>query len=857
MYVRTEPVHPSYLKSQGNIFPLLSLKFSVWKGKVCSKMDDHEADEEETTTKRLPRGVRVDEQVSLTGDDGDLTPTPKANLKGDEYDSIPDLADLELATQYHVVDRTFRRRQLLKRLAVVSGAILAVVGFSVGIALSVSSSKSSSAASASSSSSSIIVPPPPQDLSTLCDANNLMTDSGRAQCKAACAPAACCASKLESCQAANIETCEAYSYACLLQQPDTTSQSQVSDAEKLIMTLCEDTTDLESMKQCKKLCAARDCCFNIMDVSSGYNCYDDFKEWCDEYKVCATLKNIPESSIPLLEQQVPISRTTQPPTVTPITITEAPVSVEKALVQKVCSMDAISANGSKDCADLCRERACCFVDETEFNCIQERSDWCLEYSLCTILNMREGGGETMNTTVATTAMTTSVTTPTANEVDKKCSFDFLIAYGSLQCESLCDAGQCCFATDDSSCAANLQEWCLMFTACKNLMASSASNPSSSPVASTSTETSEVVNTTEATTLAIDNSIGIPNSVATVCSLDFIAANGKVQCESFCDRGKCCFTEDETNCAISLEQFCLEFHDCANLQEAPSSLNIVAENVTVPEMTENAANMTVEGTENTIADIITLAPTQVPVNNSSTLAPIMDSVNSSCTAEVIAADGKDKCKVICKERACCFIQGDFNCYAERQIWCEEYSACNILSTYTTSIPAAINQTPTQSPFSIYADLSANSGTAVTNAPSLLIPTVVPNSTEAPVATEPIYSEIAATLAPSPLQMSSNSNYSSPFVTSTPPVQQPVASVSIYGDMPGTNAPVMISSSINVTLNVNDVCTPEAIAANGDGECMTKCLERECCFIAGESSCTETLKDWCEEYNACYILSSFQT
>jgi len=837
-------------------------------------MDEHEADEEETTStaKRLPRGVRVGEQVSLTGDDEDLTPTPKANLKGEEYDTIPDLADLELATQYHVVDRTFRRRQLLKRLAVLVGVILVVVGVSVGIALLVSSSKSSAAAAAaSSSSSSIIVPPPPQDLSTLCDATNLMSDSGRAQCKAACAPAACCASTLESCKAANMETCEAYSSACLLQQQDATSQSQMSDSEKIITTLCEDTADLESMKNCKKLCAARDCCFNVMDIHSGYNCYDDFKEWCDEYKVCATLKNIPDSSIPPLEQQVPISIiSTQPPSVTPITSTWAPVSIEKALVQKVCSMDAISTNGSKDCADICRERACCFVDESEFNCIQERSDWCLEYSLCTILNMGGGGGgeeggeegETLNTTVATTTMTASATTtstePTVNEVEEKCSLDFLIAYGSTQCESLCDRGQCCFATDDTSCAVDLQEWCLVYSACKNLMSSSASNTSSIISIPTGTETSQLVNTTEVTTTAIDNSTGIPNSVASVCAVDFIAVNGNVQCESFCARGKCCFVEDETNCAISLENFCLDFRDCANLQEAPSSLNVVAENITVPEVTENATNVTTEGPENTIAGVVTLAPTQVPVNNITTPpAPLLDSVNSSCTAEAIAANGKDKCKVICKERACCFIEGDFNCYPDRQLWCDEYSACHILSTNTTSIPAAVvNLTPTQSPVSIYADMDANAGIVVTEAPSQLMPTVVPNSTETPVATEPIYSEVVATSAPSASQMSTDSNYSSTIVTSASPVQQPVVSYSVYSDMSGTNAPVIVPNT-NMTLNVNDVCAQEAIAANGDSECMTKCLERECCFTAGESNCTETSKVWCEEYRACYILPSFQT
>jgi hypothetical protein len=68
---------------------------------------------------------------------------------------------------------------------------------------------------------------------------------------------------------------------------------------------------------------------------------------------------------------------------------------------------------------------------------------------------------------------------------------------------------------------------------------------------------------------------------------------------------------------------------------------------VPEETENATNVTIEGPENKIAGVVTLAPTQVPVNNiTSPPTPLLDSVNSSCTAEAIDAHGKNKCKVNC-------------------------------------------------------------------------------------------------------------------------------------------------------------------------------------------------------------------
>lgn len=815
-------------------------------------MDDHETEEEETTTKRLPRGVRVGEQLSLTGDDEDITPPPsKGNMKGDEYDSIPDLADLELATQYHVVDRTFRRRQLLKRLAAAFGVILVVVGVSVGIAFLISSSSSqSSSAAAATSGSSVIVPPPPPDLAQLCDASNLLADVGRAQCKAACAPAACCASTLESCKSTNVETCEAYSSACLLHQNATPNQPEMSDNEKLITTLCEDTTDLESMKQCKKLCSARDCCFST-DNYSGYICYDDFKEWCDEYKICASVQSSAASTTASSSPVEPLvsepSTSTQPPAVTPTT--DAPVSMEKTLVQQVCSMDAISIKGTKQCADLCRARACCFVDESEFNCIQERADWCSEYSLCTILNM--GGGGSINPTNTTTPPPTE-SVSTASEVEEKCSFDFMIAYGTDPCKNLCEEGQCCFTADDTSCAVNLKEWCLRYTTCKNLMGlgSATSNVSNTTDTSSVTEASEFINTTEApisnmATPVIDNSTVIPDTVTAACSLDFIAASGQDQCEKLCDRGKCCFAEDETNCSIDLEEFCLQFKECVNLKGAPSSSSI----------SEAASITNMSLPEPAVAAVVTVAPTQVPISNFSiTGAPYIDTVNTSCTTEAIAANGKEKCRALCKERACCFIEGDFNCYAERQTWCNEYSACKVLSTNETSTPAAaaVNLIPTQAPVSIYGDLGAS--TAATNAPSPLI-IVVLNSTEVPVSTESIFNEVVTPNAPMNVSMSPVSNYANT-VTSEAPAQQPVTSVSIYGSMEGTTAPVAVPNN-TVTLNVNDVCAPEAIAANGENECHSVCLERQCCFLPGDSNCSTTLRDWCEEYKACYILPSFQT
>ena len=59
-----------------------------------------------------------------------------------------------------------------------------------------------------------------------------------------------------------------------------------------------------------------------------------------------------------------------------------------------------------------------------------------------------------------------------------------------------------------------------------------------------------------------------------------------------------------------------------------------------------------------------APTPTSNNTNAT------TINLACAAASIAILGKDECQSICKERACCFIEGDFNCYNEWISWCDK-------------------------------------------------------------------------------------------------------------------------------------------------------------------------------------------
>mmetsp|Transcript_12274 Transcript_12274/g.36028 ORF Transcript_12274/g.36028 Transcript_12274/m.36028 type:complete len:137 (+) Transcript_12274:3888-4298(+) len=56
---------------------------------------------------------------------------------------------------------------------------------------------------------------------------------------------------------------------------------------------------------------------------------------------------------------------------------------------------------------------------------------------------------------------------------------------------------------------------------------------------------------------------------------------------------------------------------------------------------------------------------------------------ACSKDAIAtSDGRAKCKEICDERGCCWVQSaQGNCYEKYSQWCDEYKQCLILGAPT--------------------------------------------------------------------------------------------------------------------------------------------------------------------------------
>ena len=57
----------------------------------------------------------------------------------------------------------------------------------------------------------------------------------------------------------------------------------------------------------------------------------------------------------------------------------------------------------------------------------------------------------------------------------------------------------------------------------------------------------------------------------------------------------------------------------------------------------------------------------------------DDVNVICSQSALDAHGTELCESMCHDRACCFVDGIFNCREDLEDWCLEYSACDILAT----------------------------------------------------------------------------------------------------------------------------------------------------------------------------------
>ena len=547
-------------------------------------------------------------------------------------EEIPDLADLERATEFHVVDRHYRSRERYKRIVLACG-ILFVLSTVIGVSVALSRNNKSSSVSY------YQVPSPPPELDVVCDISSVETTDGHAACQRYCEPATCCFDRMQNCKLENQKVCEMYATCLLLtaysgmevlEQDD--ASNNIYDAEGFLLSeapsninaICskESRATFDGNKQCDEICRAAACCETSCSSSPK----------CAQYFICFAVDVLDVIVSSSTSNTTPMAENTD---------------------NEIGIMELCEDIHNPGCIQECQERECCFRT-TGYNCYNDSTTWCDDYAICVNLPIWQSLNQQFQTNLTSSS--------TISDFKLKCSL-YQSDNDLSECQKLCDERSCCFTVDgcldESICHESFE--------CINL-------PNFEEVYNKAHGIKPIftTNATMTTTKTEDSSIIALNAA---CSATNIDANGTNDCENLCKHRACCFVTDDNNqsrnCADNqdLKAWCDEYSACQILVLYSNS---------------NIDTVTTESSSSTNIAIT------APDNSAVTAAVAVNAVNEACSSDVIAVSGKSLCQELCDDRACCFVKElALNCQDELRDWCLEYSACNVLMHVAANTSAAAN------------------------------------------------------------------------------------------------------------------------------------------------------------------------
>jgi len=572
-------------------------------------------------------------------------------------EEIPDLADLERATEFHVVDRHYRSRERYKRIALACG-ILFVLSTVIGVSVALSRNNKSTSVSY------YQVPSPPPELDVFCDISSVETTDGHAACQRYCEPATCCFNRLQNCKLENQKVCEMYATCLLLtaysgmevlEQDDVSNN--IYDAEGFLLpeapsnmnAICskESRATFDGNKQCDELCRAAACCETSCSSSPK----------CAQYFICFAVDVL----------DVTVSSSTSNTT-----------SMAENTDNEIGVMELCEDIHNPRCIQECQERACCFRT-TGYNCYNDSTTWCDNYAICVNLPVWQSLNQQFETDLSNSS--------TISDFKLKCSL-----YESdnelSECQKLCNERSCCFTLDgcldESICHVSFE--------CINL-------PNFEEVYNKAHGIKPIFtsNVTMTTTKTENSSIIALNAA---CSSTNIDANGTNDCENLCKHRACCFVTDynnkSRNCADNqdLKAWC----DTNNVATGSSSSDAVAVRgkSLCQELCDDRACGFVKEFALNCAD--ELRDWCLEYSACNILTPVAADTSAAANAVTVAcsldvfADSPTACQELCAYRAYCFAHGTFNCADSLYDWCLEYSACNGLTAWKTNNPTSNNAAP---------------------------------------------------------------------------------------------------------------------------------------------------------------------
>ena len=323
--------------------------------------------------------------------------------------------------------------------------------------------------------------PVPPNLSSICSPVATSTQKGHDMCMKACAPAECCflpSSHVLSCLTGNEDQCASYENIC-----DVLDVS-IPPAPHNLVHFCSpgSLATKRGKSRCSDLCGAALCCLEPIESCRALN-----PENCQGYKACYAFYGEED------EDQYDASLFLPPP---------------NPRLEDICSDKAVaSVDGFRMCSDACRGALCC--SEPVDSCRVLNPKVCGEYSPCS---------ELYGMDVDTWESSIEVPHPPPN-LGHLCSKENIQTIeGFAKCEGACENSRCC-RLGPELCRVLNPDVCPNYGVCDILFKK---------------DRDKFQGNVEVPAISTDI------DMIEVCSAESVGTvEGFTQCESICDRGRCC------------------------------------------------------------------------------------------------------------------------------------------------------------------------------------------------------------------------------------------------------------------------------------------------------------------------------
>uniref|UniRef100_A0A7S1ZEL4 Uncharacterized protein n=1 Tax=Ditylum brightwellii TaxID=49249 RepID=A0A7S1ZEL4_9STRA len=506
---------------------------------------------------------------------------------------------------------------------------------------------------------------------------------GLIHCSNVCAPAHCCFDNSENCFDMGFDQlrCSHYDACGILYHNDKdpctsvnpnpiakdTSQEHLMQVAKQVEDACETAFDdvPDEQQSCLNICEDNLCCFSD---NPDVNCLEEHGEMCIVYAACNNLligKHKPD-----VEAPKPLPNNNDH--------VEKSADFFEDLATKCDERNIGHVSGLTECFEMCKSHLCCFAHHMDENCYDDHPRECDDYMHCNTLidpcDPPEDNPAIQQPATRTPPVVAPPSGPTQEEVYAACALSVVNESEEEfeKCHAMCSDHLCCYAPSGvkSNCMDTRgEDDCFKYNACSNLIEDFDNNPYEMPK-------SQPPDT---------------DSIAVLCSDDFIQSNGEGDCEMMCVEKECCYLHEAGNCQVTDPEWCKNIELCLNVYDIKNEvmtdklvMHCEAEWTTdcISICEERKCCLTRGIGSCAITDAKWCEPAQMcPVEDDEVTPPQLDLNDLITTCDqpnLRLKEGLAKCQSMCKAHLCCWDpDAGKNCYKDHPRECDDYDVCENL------------------------------------------------------------------------------------------------------------------------------------------------------------------------------------